>query len=335
MKIYISDEDRPPDVKVFVRHMRIGHHWKQVMKFLVWVSLLSLLQASSAVPLEKVQEAEGEKIQTSAPDKYHNLALEQISITRHDNVYLRNDTKIRHGYFIGRPVRRFFKGKVGGVFQSIVGSILERFPPLLHWAILIADELPATENDDPTLDMGHKLSSPSTGLVIELRHNAITDIVSLNLKNWTAYQWRPKQLIYLGPVNRTDAELVTIGQIYIREILRGGSFHTFRRNCQHFTTWYIQAIWPDAPLPGPRVDQIFGKLVWWPVNWGKTGTWMWGKFTGLFSGQKDMEEVDAAAKFIKVEDLLAPDPTSAKDNATLLAGDEGSREEKGDVRPGN
>jgi len=300
------------------------------MKFLVWISLLSILQASSAAPLGEVQEAAGEKVQNPTPDEYHGLSLEQIPVTQHDNVYLANDTRVRYGYFLGRPVRRFFKGKVGEVFQSVVGGVLERFPPLLHWAVLITDELPATENDHPTSDIGDKLSSPSTGLVIELRHDAITDIVSLNLKNWTTYQWRPERLIYLGPVNRTNAELITIGQIYIREILRGGRFHTFRRNCQHFTTWYIHAIWPDVPLPGPRVDQLFSKLAWWPVNWGKTGTWMWAKFTRLFNGRKDTEEVDAATKFIKVEDLLAPDPTSVKDNPTTLAGQEASSgEEKG------
>jgi len=298
------------------------------MKFLVLISWLSILQASSAVPLGEVQEAAGEKIQGPTPDKYRGLALEQIPVTHHDNVYLATDTRVRYGYFLGRPVRRFFKGKVGDAFQSVVGGVLERFPPLLHWAVLITDELPATENGHPTSDIGDKLSSPSTGLVIELRHDTTSHIVSLNLKNWTTYQWRPKQLVYLGPVNRTDAELVTIGQIYIREILRGESFHAFRRNCQHFITWYIHAIWPDVPLPGPRVDQLFGKLVWWPVNWGKTGTWMWAKFTRLFNGQKDTEEVDAATKFIKVADLLVPDPTSVKDNPTTLA-KKASGEERG------
>ena len=67
---------------------------------------------------------------------------------------------------------------------------------------------------------------------------------------------------FLGTVNRTDQELVGI------QIAREG-FHNFYRNCEHFTTWYIQALWPDISL-ATRGDQLLGKLVWWFKDRKKT-----------------------------------------------------------------
>jgi hypothetical protein len=291
------------------------------MKSLILIALLSILCASAPPFLEYVKEANGETIQIGMPNKYDGLALENVPISQDDNVILTNHTRVRHGYFLGRPVRRIFGGKLGEYFQAFVGGIIGHFPPLLHWAVVVTDELPQTKLDDPTLDIGKDLLRPDTGLVIELRHDAKTDIVSLNLKNWTTYSWHPKKAMYLGSVNKTDTELITVGCIYIHEIIHG-KFHGFRRNCQHFTSWYIQAIWPKAPVPGPRVDQLLGKMLWWPVNWGKTRRWMWAKVRGRFlsrHGEEDVEELDSDTKSMTVEDLLATHPMSVRENATYLA----------------
>jgi hypothetical protein len=191
-------------------------------------------------------------------------------------------------------------------------------PPLLHWAILITHQPPPIADQDPDysaeLDtspaIGEGFPAPDTGLVVELRHEAKNDITSLDLKNWIHYEWRPERAMYLGPINKTDIELITIGRVYLRHLLQGG-FNDYRRNCQHFTGWYIQALWPDAPVPGPRVDQLFGKLLWWGVDWKKTKAWMLGKIRG-----EDPEELDSDLEFVKLDDLLAADrPTSVKDNA--------------------
>jgi hypothetical protein len=181
---------------------------------------------------------------------------------------------------------------------------------------------------DSNWGIGKRFPAPYTGLVVELRHDSKTDFTSLNLKNWTPYQ-----AMYLGRVNKPDTELITIGRVYLRQLLRGG-FNGYRRNCQHWTSWYTQAIWPEAPVPGPRVDQLFGKLLWWGVDWKKTRVWMWGKIRG-----EEVEELDSDLEFVKLDDLLAADhPTSAKDNAArLVAGvekDVGGGVEKRYVRAG-
>jgi hypothetical protein len=276
----------------------------------------------SAVPVPWIHEGSGNEIHVDVPSEYQGHGLEQVPIHAYQNVYLTNDTTTRYGYFLGRPVRRVFSGKIGEFFQSLVGRLIGRMPPLLHWAILITSQPPPTKHQDfdysgeidPTQAIGERFPAPDTGLVVELRHDAKTDMTSLNLKNWTHYQWRPESAMYLGPINKTDTEVITIGRVYLRYLLQGG-FNDYRRNCQHFTAWYIQALWPDAPVPGPRVDQLFGKLLWWGVDWKKTKTWMLGKIYG-----EEVEELDSDLEFVKLEDLLAADrPASVEDNAGRLA----------------
>jgi hypothetical protein len=276
----------------------------------------------SAVPVPWIHEGSGDEIHVDVPSEYQGHDLERVPIHAYQNVYLTNDTTTRYGYFLGRPVRRIFRGKVGEFFQSLVGGLIGRVPPLLHWAILITSQPPPIEGQyidysaetDTSRAIGEQFPAPDRGLVVELRHDSKTGITSLNLKNWTHYQWRPERAMYLGPINKTDTELVTVGRVYLRHLLQGG-FNDWRRNCQHLTAWYIQALWPDAPVPGPRVDQLFGKLLWWGVDWKKTKAWMLAKIRG-----EDVEELDSGLEFVKLEDLLAADhPTSVKDNAGRMS----------------
>lgn len=108
---------------------------------------------------------------------------------------------------------------------------------------------------------------------------------------------------YLGTLNKTDEELIMIGRAYMQHIGKEG-FHNFYRNCQHFTTWYSKALWPKVTLT-QRADQIFGKALWWLKDVKKTAKWGLNKIGGwLGFPVARTEEVDSAAEFVKLEDVL-------------------------------
>jgi hypothetical protein len=240
---------------------------------------------------------------------YPTLLVAEIPTIIDEGVVLSNHTDhIRYGYFIGRPVDRMFRGPVANFLKhTFLAKAMAHIPPLLHWGILISDEPPLEYSVTGTLPhAGSMVPRPDFGTIFELRNSVTTGLVSLDVKNWTSYPYRQDKVKFLGPLNKTDYELITIGRAYIKQVGKEG-FHNFYRNCQHFTAWYIQSLWPKVGST-TRADQLLGKLLWWFRDWRRTARWGADKvkwWTG-FKVSKT-EEVDSSAEFVELEELLRQD----------------------------
>jgi hypothetical protein len=235
---------------------------------------------------------------------YQNMTLQEVPTKVAEDAFLTNYTSTRYGYHMGRPVDRLFRHPVTRVLKPVLANIMSDMPSIQHWGILISTEPPFPFNTTHVLpEPGSKVPSPKTGLIYELRNSVNTGLVYLDLKNWTTYSWHYSEMRYLGTLNKTDEELITLGRAYIQHIGKEG-FHNFYRNCQHFTTWYSKALWPEVTLT-QRADQLFGKALWWIRDMKKTREWGWNKVKGWFGlSVATLEAVDSAAEFVKLEDVL-------------------------------
>jgi len=166
---------------------------------------------------------------------------------------------------------------------------------------------------------GKNVPRPETGTVFELRNSGNTGLVYLDVTKWQNYKIRAEKVKYLGTLNKSDIELVNIGRAYIKEVGREG-FHNFYRNCQVFTSWYSQALWPRTQL-GTRADQLFGKMLWWFKDWKKTVKCGWDKFVNLLGFKKPVEEVDEEAEFVPPEVLLQESREKAEEGKKNLRDD--------------
>jgi hypothetical protein len=273
------------------------------MRSILWVLLLALLAGVSCSPIPFSDGIKpGSRILVQK--LYRTMSLEDVPTTVDEDVILTNTTTTRYGYFIGRPVERIFKIPLGKIVQPVVGKIMSAMPPLLHWALLVSPEPPEEYQETGVFPKsGKKVTRPDDGLILELRNSVNTGLIYLDVKNWTTYSYRQDTIRYLGSLNQTDQELITIGRAYIQQVGRGG-FHNFFRNCQHFTGWYAKALWPKVSM-AQRIDQVFGKLLWWLRDWHKTTKCGANKLRAwLGIPVKKVEEVDAATKYVDIEELL-------------------------------
>ena len=232
------------------------------------------------------------------------MSLEDVPTTVDEDVILTDTSATRYGYFIGRPVERIFKIPLGKILQPVVGRVMSTMPPLLHWGLLVSSEPPKDYQVTGILPQsGQKVRRPDDGLILELRNSVNTGLIYLDIKNWTTYSYRQNTIRYLGSLNQTDQELITIGRAYIQQVGRGG-FHNFYRNCQHFTGWYAKALWPKVSM-AQRIDQVFGKMLWWLRDWKITTKWGSNKVRAWFGIPfPELEEVDAVTKYVDIEELL-------------------------------
>jgi hypothetical protein len=239
------------------------------------------------------------------PELYQNLLLDDIPTTVAGDVFLSNCIRTRYGYHFGRPVDRItqlLQSSVGKFLKPVVGRFVSDVPSLLHWGILISNEPPYNSTERSPCG-GSMVPRPETGIIFELRNSVNTGLIYLDVKNWETYIYQPEKVKYLGSLNRTDEELITIGRAYIQHVGREG-FHNFYRNCQVFTSWYTKALWPKVTISA-RADQLLGKLLWWFKDWKKTAQWGIRKVKGFLGFRaENVEEVDSAAEFVEVENLL-------------------------------
>lgn len=288
----------------------------------IWVSLLlcwgSPLVSSTPIPFPDAATPHGNGSKIPVQTLYRNLPLVDIPTTIAEDVFLSNNSDKRYGYYFGRPVDRFFRIPViGFIVKPIIRHLMSEMPPLLHWGILISTRPPNTSSEILPRE-GVKVSRPDTGLVFELRNSAKTGLIYLDVKNWTSYPYRPRKVKYLGTLNKTDDELITIGRAYIQQVGREG-FHNFYRNCQIFTSWYSKALWPRVPL-STRADQLFGKGVWWFRDWKKTAKWGSNKAMGwLGFGTPNAEKLDSEAEFVEMEKILSRDASKTGGNCVTCS----------------
>ncbi len=257
-------------------------------------------------------DREDEKIQQQ--QLYQNMTLQEVPTKVADDVFLTNYSSVRYGYHMGRPVDRLFRHPVINFLKPMLAKLMTDLHFLQHWGVLISTEPPSPFNTTGLLpEPGSSVPSPEKGLIYELRNSANTGLVYLDLKNWTTYSWRYPQMKYLGTLNKTDEELIMIGRAYIQHVGKVG-FHNFYRNCQHFTTWYSKALWPNVTLTN-RADQLFGKALWWLRDMKKTARWGLNKVKGWFGFEvPHLEAVDLAAEFVKLEDMLTSSGGLKKDD---------------------
>jgi hypothetical protein len=280
----------------------------------VWVVTLWIIRIVSANPISLSSgDKPGKGPYIPVPQLYPRLPITEIPTTIENDIVLTNNTKTRYGYFVGRPVARFFRGSAGQYFLKLLSDILSRASPLLHWAILISNERPKTVNGE-LAKSGTKVPHPDTGIIFELRNSRQTHLIYLDVKNWANYVYQQDKLTFLGALNYTDEEILNIGRAYVREIGREG-FHNFYRNCQHFTSWYIKALWPKSPPTATRVDQLLGKLLWWFRDWRKTGRWGANKMRGWFGLKTaNIKELDSSTEFVGIEDMVSRNSRSGFGN---------------------
>jgi hypothetical protein len=238
-------------------------------------------------------------------DLYEGLSLSEVPTTFEEGIVFTRSNTTRYGYAFNRTPNKllhFFKTPIGRVVNPIFGKWLNHTISFHHWGILISPEPPYNDTE-AEVQQGKKVPSPETGLVFELRNSDNTGLVYLDVKTWQNYTIRAPKVRYLGPLTKNDIELVNIGRAYIKQVGREG-FHNFYRNCQVFTTWYSKALWPDAQLEGRRADQLFGKLLWWFKDWGKTVKCGWDRVANFLGFRGRVEEVDDEVEFIPPEVLL-------------------------------
>lgn len=255
---------------------------------------------------------ENERIQQ--PRLYRNMTLQEVPTKVAANIFLTNYSSMRYGYHMGRPVDRLFRHPVAKFLKPMIANLMTDMHFLQHWGVLISTEPPFGFNTTGLLpEPGSKVPSPEKGLIYELRNSVNTSLVYLDLKNWTTYSWRYPHMRYLGTLNKTDEELIMIGRAYIQHVGKEG-FHNFYRNCQHFTTWYSKALWPNVTLTH-RADQLFGKALWWLRDMKKTTKWGLNKVKGWFGFEiPHYEALDSAAEFVKLEDVLTSGGDLKRDN---------------------
>jgi hypothetical protein len=281
----------------------------------IWVSLLLYwafpLATSSPLPFPDRAPPRGNGSKIPVQTLYSNIPLQDIPTTVGDDVFLSNNSDTRYGYHFGRPVDRFIRIPViGFIVKPIIGHLMSKTPSLLHWGILISKE-PPNNSADRFLHGGAKVYRPESGIIFELRNSDNTGLIYLDVKNWTSYPYRQEKVKYLGTLNKTDEELITIGRAYIQQVGREG-FHNFFRNCQIFTSWYSKALWPRVLL-STRADQLFGKGLWWFRDWNKTVKWGSNKFMGwLGFGTPYAEDLDSAADFVEIEQILSQGANSVR-----------------------
>src|SRR5579859_2590437 len=215
----------------------------------LWLSLLftlTVVATCAPLPFSGGQKpGKGPKI--SVPVVYPQLHIDQIpTMLALDAVLTNCPGKIRYGYFVGRPVARLFRNPFSRYLLTAIRNYLQKAPPVLHWALLISEEPPLDKDGKLLPPSGTSVPSPNTGLVLEIKNSMLTGSIYLDVKNWTTYaSTRQDKVPYLGTLNKTDDELITIGRAYIRLVGVEG-FSPFYRNCQHFTTWYTKALWPET-----------------------------------------------------------------------------------------
>ena len=280
----------------------------------VWVVSLYIMAVVSASPISVSSgDKPGKGPCVPVTQLYRRLPITEIPTTIENDVVLTNNTNTRYGYFVGRPVARFFRYNVGQYLLKLLSDVISSMTPLLHWAILISDERPQSVNGE-LASSGSKVPHPDTGIIFELRNSMQTHLIYLDVKNWSNYVYQQEKLIFLGALNYTDEQILNIGKAYIQEIGREG-FHNFYRNCQHFTSWYIKALWPKPPPTATRGDQLLGKLLWWFRDWRKTGKWGANKlkaWLGLKTG--NIKELDSSTEFVGMEDMLNRNSRSGSGN---------------------
>ena len=239
------------------------------------------------------------------PDLYAMLPLEDIPTTFEAGMVLTRSNETRYGYQFGRPLDamlRILKSPARIVLKPLFGKLVKNPAPFDHWGLLFSSE-PPFNGTNIIKQVGRMVPRPENGTVFELRNSINTGLVYLDVKRWENYTpHRPERVKFLGTLNRTDIELVNIGRAYIQHVGREG-FHNFYRNCQIFTHWYAQALWPQPQLP-TRMDQLFGKFVWWFKDWMKTARWAWKKVVNFLGFSNNEPEVDSSAAFVPVEQLL-------------------------------
>jgi hypothetical protein len=266
----------------------------------------SSLALCAPTALINVQDAgvEYERSTIDVPDLYSILPLEDVPTTFEEGIVLNRSNETRHVYQFGRPPEGLIKAlnsPFGLVLKPLFGKVINDTTTFHHWGILISSEEPFNRTNI-TLQVGHMVRSPETGTVYELRNSDNTGLVYLDVKKWETYIYRASKVKFLGTLNRSDIELVNIGRAYIQHVGREG-FNNFYRNCQIFTAWFEQALWPRPPL-STRADQLLGKFIWWFRDWKKTAKWGWGKVTNLLGISSHVEEVDSSADFVPVDELL-------------------------------
>lgn len=242
------------------------------------------------------------------PELYPKLHVHEIPTTFASDAVLTNcPRRTRYGYFVSRPVARLFRNPYSRYILTVIRNYIQKAPPILHWALLVSEE-PTLDKDGKVLPLsGTQVPCPRTGLILELRNSARTGLLYLDVKNWTTYVTaRQDKLQYLGTLNRTDDELIQIGRAYIRQVGLQG-FSAFYRNCQHFTTWYIKALWPETQA-ATRIDQVLGKAAWWVRDWRKTLVSGLNKIRGwLGYPEHELEPMDSEIEFVTLDELLRED----------------------------
>ena len=271
---------------------------------LVWYCIAFTCQANP-LPFSQTNKPTNDMRKIPVTELYKVLPIEEVPTTIASDVRLSNKTRTRYGYSFGRPVsrvERLLKTRFGSVLKPIFGKVMTDFPEILHWGLLVSTS-PPWNKKERIAKLGKWVPSPEDGIVFELRNSGNNNLVYLDIKNWTSYENAPPKVKYHGSVNKTDMELMSMGEAYIKQVGIKG-FSNYYRNCQVFTSWFVQALWPKVPT-AKRFDQLFGKALWWFKDWKKTARWGSSKLKGLLGFRVDkVEEVDSEASFVPVEEIL-------------------------------
>jgi hypothetical protein len=276
-----------------------------VLRYLfLWLLSFYLIHAapiSRSSGSGKSHHAKGNKT-LPIEELYQLLPIDEVPTTVAKDVILFNISTTRYGYSFGRPVDTIISPSVSPFLKPFLGALFN-IPALLHWGIIVSTELPSGYNTTHLPSGGTSVPAPSSGTVFELRNSVNKGLVYLDVLTWESYPKRSPNAYFHGSLNKTDEELIRIGQVYIREIGRKG-YNTIYANCQVFTSWYVQALW-DTKTPR-RGDQSLGKLVWWFRDLGKTFNVLVGKLKGIV-GFRGGEKVDSDVEFKEAEELLSDD----------------------------
>jgi len=288
------------------------------LHLLVLICCFINFATSKPVPLpfsgSKKKHETNEALKIPVTELYRVLPIQEVPTTIALDVHLSNKTRTRYGYSFGRPVsrvERLLDTRFGGIFRPLVKKIMGEFPEILHWGILVST-FPPFDKRGNMANGGKWVPSPKDGIIFELRNSGNNNLIYLDIKNWTSYQDAPPKVKYHGRLNTTDMELMNMGEAYIKQVgIRG--FSNYYRNCQVFTSWFVQALWPKVPT-AKRFDQLFGKALWWFKDWKKTAKWGTNKLKGFLGFRvENMEEVDSEAEFVPVEKILSGGSASGSD----------------------
>jgi hypothetical protein len=269
--------------------------------WLIVVCLVFRITFSMAAPMHSETEKHDltKKEQVAVPELYKHLSLHDIPTTI-EGLHLSNKSQVRYGYEFGRPADRFLHFPLSLLFKRV----LYKIPTFLHWGLVVSTEPPLNlDYPDDLPRSGTKVRRPETGISFELRNSPHTGLIYLDVKNWTNYDHRPKYVKFRGTLTQSDEELVRIGRVYIQQIGKEG-FHNFYRNCQIFTSWFLEALW-DRPGSTKRADQLLGKFIWWFKDWKKTRKWSWYEIKNSIGVKSKVPPpMDESAMFIDLDELL-------------------------------